>query len=115
MVSVTEFQALRAVLAVKSMKRLCRQNTNTDGRLNSDNFLRAVMSYRNTPDRDTQRSPAQVIFGRNLRDFLPAPLSRYKPQPQWLLLREDSERALRKRALQNTERLSLGKKELLPV
>ena len=73
------------------------------------------MAYRNTPDRDTQRSPAQVIFGRNLRDFLPAPLMRYKPQPQWLLLREDRERALRKRALQNTARLSVGTKQLVPL
>ena len=59
----------RAELAVKSVKRLCRENTRSDGSLNSDTFLRAMMSYRNTPDRDTQRSPAQVIFGRNLRDF----------------------------------------------
>ena len=102
----------RAELAVKSMKRLCRENTNRDGSLNSDKFLRAVMSYRNTPDRDTERSPAQVIFGRNLRDFLPAPMRRLQPQPQWLLLRDDRERALRKRALQNTEKLSVGTKQL---
>ena len=36
----------RAELAVKSMKRLCRQNTNRDGSLNNDKFLRAVMAYR---------------------------------------------------------------------
>jgi hypothetical protein len=105
----------RAELAVKSMKRLCRENTSRDGSLNSDKFLRAVMSYRNTPDRDTQRSPAQIIFGRSLRDFLPAPMSRYKPQPQWLLLRDDREKALRKRALQNTEKLSVGTKTLRPL
>ena len=102
----------RAELAVKSMKRLCRENTSQDGSLNNDRFLRAVMCYRNTPDRDTERSPAQVIFGRNLKDFLPAPLRRYKPQPQWLMLREDREKALRKRALQNTERLAVGTKKL---
>ena len=77
----------RAELAVKSMKRLCRENTNIDGSLNNDKFLRAVMAYRNTPDRDTGRSPAQVIFGRELRDFLPSPLKRYKPQPQWITVR----------------------------
>ena len=60
----------RAELAVKSMKRLIRENTSPDGSLNNDKFLRAVRTYRNTPDRDTERSPAQVIFGRNLRDFL---------------------------------------------
>ena len=102
----------RAELAVKSMKRLCRENTNQDGSLDNDKFLRAVMTYRNTPDRDTKRSPAQVIFGRNLKDFLPAPLKRYQPQPQWVLLREDRENALRKRALRNTESLKIGTKQL---
>ena len=105
----------RAELAVKSMKRLCRENINCDGSLNSDRFLRAVMSYRNTPDRDTERSPAQIIFGRNLRDFLPAPMSRYKAQPGWLLLKDDRERALRKRALLNSARLAVGTRELKPL
>jgi hypothetical protein len=102
----------RAELAVKSMKRLCRENTNRDGSLSNDKFLRAVMAYRNTPDRDTGRSPAQVIFGRELRDFLPAPLRRYQPQPQWILLREDREKALRKRALRNMEQLKVGTRQL---
>ena len=105
----------RAELAVKSMKRLCRNNTSMNGGLDNDRFLRAVMAYRNTPDRDTERSPAQVIFGRNLRDFLPAPLARYEPQPQWILLREDREKALSKRAVQNTERLAVGTKLLKPL
>ena len=43
----------RAELAVKSMKRLLRENIGNDGRLNTDSFQRAVMQYRNTPDRDT--------------------------------------------------------------
>ena len=29
------------------------------------------MQYRNTQDRDTGVSPAQALFGRPLRDFLP--------------------------------------------
>ena len=46
----------REELAVKSMKKLIRENTNSEGSLNNDQFLRAVMTYRNTPDRDTNRS-----------------------------------------------------------
>ena len=95
----------RAELGVKSMKRLIRENTNSDGSLNNDKFLKALMTYRNTPDRDTHLSPAQVIFGRNLRDFLPSPQTRYKPQPEWIMLREDREKALAKRAVSNMEKL----------
>ena len=95
----------RAELGVKSMKRLIRENTNSDGSLTNDKFLQALMTYRNTPDRDTHLSPAQVIFGRNLRDFLPSPQTRYKPQPEWIMLREDREKALAKRAVTNMERL----------
>ena len=96
----------RAELGVKAMKRLCRENLAAGGRTDCDAFLRAMMAYRNTPDRDTGRSPAQVLFGRKLRDFLPGPLTRYKPAEQWRLLREDRERALAKRAARNTEAVS---------
>ena len=41
----------RAELTVKSMKRLIRENTSSNGNLNNDRFLRALMQYRNTPDR----------------------------------------------------------------
>ena len=56
-------------------------------------FLRAVMQHRNTPDPDTGLSPAQVIFVRNLQDFLPGPQTRYRvqslqlPSPQYKFLR----------------------------
>ena len=39
----------RAELGVKSMKRLIRENTNGDGSLSNDRFLKALMTYRNTP------------------------------------------------------------------
>ena len=105
----------RAELGVKSMKRLIRDNSNSDGSLDNDRALMAIMQYRNTPDRDTGLSPAQVIFGRNLRDFLPAPQTRYKPQKQWIMLREDREKALAKRAVTNMERLTANTRELPPL
>ena len=54
---------------VKSAKRMLRDNICTDGSLNTDKFLRALLLHRNTPDRDTGLSPAQIIFGRSIRDF----------------------------------------------
>ena len=49
---------------VESAKRMLRENIGVDGSLSTDSFLRAVMMHRNTPDKDTGYSPAQVIFGR---------------------------------------------------
>ena len=58
----------RAEVAVKSAKRLLQSNTGLSGTLNTDNFLRAMMQLRNTPDPDCNISPAQIVFGRPLRD-----------------------------------------------
>ena len=38
------------------------------GSLNSDKFLQGMLHIRNTPDPDCKLSPAQIIFGRPLRD-----------------------------------------------
>ena len=62
----------KAELAAKLMKRLLHENVGWDGKLNTDKFQLAVLQYRSTPDRDTGRSSAPVIFGRELRDFLSA-------------------------------------------
>jgi len=58
----------RAEVAVKTMKRLLRSNTSSDGSLNNDNFLRAILQLRNTPDPDCDLSPSQIVFGKPLRD-----------------------------------------------
>ena len=62
----------RPEIAVKSGKRLLRDNVGPGGTLDNDRFMRAVMQYRNTPMQDSRRSPAQIVFGRQMRDFLPA-------------------------------------------
>ena len=70
----------RAELAVKSMKRLLKDNTSPSGDLDTTKFHRALLTYRNTPDRDTLLSPAQVVFGRSIRDFIPVLPQKYKPR-----------------------------------
>ena len=57
-------------------------------------------------------SPAQVIFGRQLRDFLPAPHTRYKPDPGWVRMKNEREKLMAKRALANMERRAVGCKTL---
>ena len=58
----------RAEVAVKSAKRMLRANVSPNGDLNNDSFLRALLQLRNTPDPDCGMSPAEVVFGRPLRD-----------------------------------------------
>ena len=105
----------RAELGVKSMKRMVRSNLGPGGSLETDSFSQALMEYRNTPDRDTGRSPAQVVFGRQLRDFIPVSPGKYQSRREWLLTQEEREKALCRRHLVKGEELSRGVKVQTPL
>ena len=75
----------RAELGVKIAKRILRENTDASGSLDNDKFARALMNYRNTPCKDLNLSPAQIIFGRKLRDHLPILPGNFRPQHEWIL------------------------------
>lgn len=105
----------RAEVAVKTIKRLIMQNTGPHGTLNTDKFQRAILHYRNTPDRETGVSPAMCIFGRAIRDFIPIHPGRYLPHPAWretLIAREE---ALRNRHHKMCERLGEHTQHLSPL
>lgn len=55
---------LRAETAVRTMKRWIQENVGPKGSLDTDKMAWALLAYRNTPDRDTARSPAQVLYAR---------------------------------------------------
>ena len=58
----------RAEVAVKKAKRLLKTCIGPNGSLNNDQFMMGMLQLRNTPDPDCKLSPAQILFGRPLRD-----------------------------------------------
>jgi hypothetical protein len=72
-------------------------NVGPGGNLNKDRFMRALMQYRNTPMQDSRRSPAQMLFGRQMQDFLPALPHKYEPAKDWSVTQENRERTLAKK------------------
>ena len=72
----------RAEIAVKSAKRLIRNNIGPAGSLNTNKFAQALLCLRNTPDPITKVSPAQIVFGREVRDIIPR--SSYRPAQAWV-------------------------------
>ena len=62
----------RAEVAVKTAKRLLMGNLNpVTGELDTEQATRALMTHRNTPGRETNLSPAEILYGHKLRDHLP--------------------------------------------
>ena len=105
----------RAEQGVKSAKRMLRDNIAADGSLNTDRFLRALLLHRNTPDRDTGLSPAQVIFGRSIRDFFPIKPGNLVLHPEWRLTMEQREGALARRHAKRERDLTAHTKVLTPL
>ncbi|XP_022784754.1 uncharacterized protein LOC111325247 [Stylophora pistillata] len=108
----------RAEVAVKTAKRLLMSNTGPTGSLDHDRFLRAILHLRNTPD--CNLSPAQIIFGRPLRDSLSfvnrlEKFSNPHIRPLWRQAWEAKEETLRTRITHTTESLKAHSRPLRPL
>ena len=105
----------RAEVGVKSAKRLIRGNLSQTGALNTDKFARALLGHRNNPCPVSGLSPAQIVFGRVLRDFLPIQPGKFQPRQEWRQAAEARAKAYAKRHVQKAEQLSRGSKALPPL
>ena len=97
------------------MKRLMRDNTGPRGRLVNDAFARALLMFRNTPMQGVGLSPAQIVFGRELRDTMPFKPGKGAMREEWRVTAEDRERALAKRHHTCMEKLNEHVKDLKPL
>ena len=61
----------RAEVAVKTAKRLLCDNVERGGCVDTEGVAMALLQYRNTPLLGVGHSPAQILFGRTLKDALP--------------------------------------------
>ncbi|KAL9987034.1 hypothetical protein ACROYT_G001269 [Oculina patagonica] len=105
----------RAEIGVKTVKRIITDNTTLNGSLDTDSLQHAILQYRNTPDPNMQLSPAQCVFGRPIKDFIPILPGRYQPHPTWsdtLAMREE---ALRNCHMTAAERWTEHTKRLPPL
>ena len=100
---------------MKVAKRILITNCGANGEINNDNVSRELLQHRNTPLQDLGVSPAHIVFGRTLRDFLPVLGDQLKIRPEWKELLEDREKALRRRHILTIERYNEHVKELEPL
>ena len=101
----------RAEVAVKSAKRLLHSNINPSGSFDNDKFLKALLQLRNTPDPDCRISPAEIVFGRPIRDAFSfinrlEKFSNEAVKPTWREAWAAKESALRTRFVKTAEKIN---------
>ncbi|KAL5016074.1 hypothetical protein ScPMuIL_005663, partial [Solemya velum] len=87
----------------------------TLGTMATNAFQRAILQYRNSPDRDTRLSPAMCLFSHPIKDFIPIPPGKYKPHNTWRETLDAREEALRVRHMRESEKWSEHTKRLPPL
>ena len=91
--------------AVKEMKKIIRANVSPSGVLNRPSTVAGLMMFRNTPRSPTDLSPAQLIFGQDIRDSLPITRASLKPEHRFA-----AEERLQK--VREEKRKGKGRKEM---
>ena len=103
----------RAEAAVKAVKRILTDNTDSTGNLDTDGAARAMMLHRNTPVQDVELSPSVMLFGHQLNDHLPS--LHEKIRAEWSEVRDVRETAMARRHMRSQQRHDTHTKCLPPL
>ena len=102
----------RAELAVKVAKKILLGNCEANGDINNEVVARALLQYRNTPLQGIDLSPAQILYGRDLKDCLPSQQEALSVRPEWRVAADEREQALRIRHVKAAESYNEHAKDL---
>ena len=110
----------RAEVAVKKCKRILMENIGPSGSLDNDGLLCALLQVRNTPDPDCGISPAQILYGRPIRDafgFINRKEKFTNPslRPMWREAWAMKEDAMKTRFARSTEKLDKHARPLIEL
>ena len=105
----------RAEIGVKTAKRIICDNTDANGNLETEKLQRAMLQYRNTPDKDTKLSPAMCLFGRPIKDFIPILPGKFCIHETWHSTLAAREEALRNRHMRAMEYWTEHTRRLPPL
>ena len=93
------------------MKHLIAKSTE-NGNIDSEEFLRALLEWRNTP-REGGLSPAQIVFGQPMRSFIPAHHTSF--DPKWHKTRKEYDDKVLDQKLKSKDRYDRHSKPLPPI
>ena len=105
----------RAEIGVKSAKRMIMENTGPHGDVDIPAFQRTMLTYRNTPTPLDNRSPAEIVFGRQIRDFVPVMPGKYEPCDTWKDTAANRQKALMERHAKEVEALLPHTRKMPPL
>ena len=91
------------------------ENTEIQGDVDIPAFQRAILTYRNTPTPIDNRSPAEIVFGRQIRDFMPVMPGKYVSCDTWTDTAANQENALMERHAKEVEALLPHTKKMPPL
>ena len=94
---------------------MLRENIGPKEELETDKFTRALLAYRNTPSKDLGESPAQILYGRTLRDHLPVLKEHLQQRKEWIMLKAEREKALATKYGRIKDDLDRHSKPLTPL